>query len=491
MPFIFLLFMLTHSWSTVLQVDPKSERILHIIRREIRAMAKRRTLQDHFTATVELTDSIANSAMEANNFELKLALIAMVRTSVQFRGLPTEDPNAHLKKFVRMTDTIKYNGVSANAIRTRLFPFSLADKAMLWLSSLPDGSITSWDQLTCRFLAKFFPPSKSAKLKADITNFSQYEHESLCEAWERFQDMLRRCLHHGFSRRQQIQILYNGLSAQNRSSIDVACRGTMFKKTPEEVYSLIEEMASNNYQWPSGDRHVEKQVGVYQVDAIAALDLKLDVITKMLETLMQAQSQFTHATLSPCERCGLARHDNQDCQVGNPWAKQVEEANHVSNSNRNQNDPYSSTYNPGRRNHPNFSWGGQQKRQNPNVYKPPHLQNQWQKQEERKPYIHDTMAKFIEKTDDRFKTLETQISSLVTLMSQRAQGSLPTQTEPNPKEETKAITFRSGKELNEEANKEERVSTKRKEALNEESSSEENKKGKVDHELEKVQIPYP
>lgn len=140
MPFIFLLFMLTHSWSTVLQVDPKSERILHIIRREIRAMAKRRTLQDHFTATVELTDSIANSAMEANNFELKLALIAMVRTSVQFRGLPTEDPNAHLKKFVRMTDTIKYNGVSANAIRTRLFPFSLADKAIYVMAIL----ITRW-----------------------------------------------------------------------------------------------------------------------------------------------------------------------------------------------------------------------------------------------------------------------------------------------------------------------------------------------------------
>lgn len=92
------------------------------------------------------------------------------------------------------------------------------------------------------------------------------------------------------------------------------------------------------------------------------------------------------------------------------------------------------------------------------------------------------MMKFIEKTDGRIQTLENQMSTLATLMSQRVQGTLPTQTEPNPKEQAKAITLRSGKELSAAPQKEEQVVAKEKKALIEGSTSEEGEKGKVDHE---------
>lgn len=57
--------------------------------------------------------------------------------------------------------------------------------------------------------------------------------------------------------------------------------------------------------------------------------------------------------------------------------------------------------------------------------------------------------KYIQNSDARMKSMETQISQLATLLSERAPGTLPGTTEPNPKEHAKAITLRSGKEIGE------------------------------------------
>ena len=46
--------------------------------------------------------------IEANNFELKPALITMVQQH-QFTGHPSEDPNEHLARFMRMENTVKLN----------------------------------------------------------------------------------------------------------------------------------------------------------------------------------------------------------------------------------------------------------------------------------------------------------------------------------------------------------------------------------------------
>ncbi|XP_075486375.1 uncharacterized protein LOC142525980 [Primulina tabacum] len=58
------------------------------------------------------------------------------------------------------------------------------------------GSITTWEDMATAFLIKYFAPSKTMKLQADITTFAQFEQESLYEAWESFKDLLRRCPHH-------------------------------------------------------------------------------------------------------------------------------------------------------------------------------------------------------------------------------------------------------------------------------------------------------
>ena len=84
--------------------------------------------------------TIRQPTVDANKFELKLALITMVQQR-QFTGHPTEDPNEHLGRFLRMANTVKLDGVRPEVIKRHLFPFSLRDIVATWYESLPYGSV--------------------------------------------------------------------------------------------------------------------------------------------------------------------------------------------------------------------------------------------------------------------------------------------------------------------------------------------------------------
>ena len=58
----------------------------------------------------------------------------MVQAS-PFRGKAHEDANAHLQYFLKICSTFTIKGVSQEAIRLRLFPFSLLEKAKQWFHS--------------------------------------------------------------------------------------------------------------------------------------------------------------------------------------------------------------------------------------------------------------------------------------------------------------------------------------------------------------------
>ncbi|KAL0427442.1 UNVERIFIED_CONTAM: hypothetical protein Slati_2919000 [Sesamum latifolium] len=140
--------------------------------------------------------SIAELIIQTNNFEIKPAIIQIIRSSVQFCGLPNEDPNKHLANFLKICNTYKFNGISDDAIRIRICPFSVCDISKDWLQSLPAESFTTWAALTQKYLAKYFPHAKTAKMLNDITSFVQLDRGSLYDAWERFKNMLRKCPHH-------------------------------------------------------------------------------------------------------------------------------------------------------------------------------------------------------------------------------------------------------------------------------------------------------
>ncbi|GJY48513.1 zinc finger, CCHC-type containing protein [Tanacetum coccineum] len=62
------------------------------------------------------------------------------------------DPNQHLKDFLKLVDSLDLDGDNRERTRLRLFQFSLRDQARNWLECLPAESITTWEDLTTRFL---------------------------------------------------------------------------------------------------------------------------------------------------------------------------------------------------------------------------------------------------------------------------------------------------------------------------------------------------
>ena len=93
-------------------------------------------------------------AIEANNFELKPSLITMLQRH-QFNGHSNEDPNEHMRRFMRMENTIKLNGVRPEVIKLKLFPFSLRDVVATWFESLPVGSVNNWEELVEAYMNIF------------------------------------------------------------------------------------------------------------------------------------------------------------------------------------------------------------------------------------------------------------------------------------------------------------------------------------------------
>ncbi|KAA3482133.1 RING-H2 finger protein ATL63 [Gossypium australe] len=115
-----------------------------------------RTTHDYAKPTlIRAKLSILRLTIAANNFELKPNTIQMVQQYVQFDSLQDEDPNTHLTNFLDICDTFNINGTIDDVIRLRLFSFSLRSKAKQWLNSLPGGFITTWDQMTEKFLLKY------------------------------------------------------------------------------------------------------------------------------------------------------------------------------------------------------------------------------------------------------------------------------------------------------------------------------------------------
>nr|GEY16687.1 hypothetical protein [Tanacetum cinerariifolium] len=178
---------------------------------------------------------IASISIQATNFRLKNDMIQQVINSCQFHGLSGDDANKHLDKFLHVTQSIKVNGVTDDALRLYLFPHSLTHHATTWFDRLPRNSITTFEQMAKMFLGKYFPPSMVTKLKNKITNFRQRPDESLFEAWECYKLSIDRCPNHNMLPVTQIDTFYNGLTLRHRDTINAAADRTFMKRLLEEL----------------------------------------------------------------------------------------------------------------------------------------------------------------------------------------------------------------------------------------------------------------
>lgn len=164
------------------EVDPAS-----LVPSTSNAMAQK-TLREYSapSATQVLQGPTVEVGIE--NFEIKTGLITMVQAS-PFCGKPNEDANAHLQPFLELCSTFTIRGANEDAVRLRLFPFSLLGKAKQWFYANGE-QINTWGKCSEAFLKKFFPLGKTNALRGRISSFQQAAAESIPEAWERLQEYI-------------------------------------------------------------------------------------------------------------------------------------------------------------------------------------------------------------------------------------------------------------------------------------------------------------
>ncbi|GJU84321.1 reverse transcriptase domain-containing protein [Tanacetum coccineum] len=189
--------------------------------------------------TVGYEDAIVVPEITADNFELKHGLLTLVQNK-QFFGHDKEDPHAHIRYFNKITSTMKFPNVPSTSVKLMLFLFSLEGAARIWLKKEPPRSILTWDDLVSKFINKFFPPSKTTNLRNEITRFQQRFDETFYEAWDRFNDLLWACPHHGFSELHQLDTFYNALNSNDQDSLNFAAGGNFLDKMHRDCLRIIE-----------------------------------------------------------------------------------------------------------------------------------------------------------------------------------------------------------------------------------------------------------
>ncbi|GJW21687.1 zinc finger, CCHC-type containing protein [Tanacetum coccineum] len=156
------------------------------------------------------------------------------------------DPYQHLKDFLKLVDSLDL-----------------------------DGSITTWEDLTTRFLAQFFPLGRTAKLRNDILMFQQHHGESLSEAWTRFKDLLQKVPHHGIDLWLQLR-----------------------DRNVKESWALLEDPALyDNKSWndPRDFSKLVKAIALPQ-DVPSTSDRRLIELENQVQCLMEAHLALTQST---------------------------------------------------------------------------------------------------------------------------------------------------------------------------------------------------
>jgi len=279
-------------------------------------------------------NGIVPPPVQNNNFEIKSGLNAMVQSN-KFHSLPMEDPLDHLDELDRLYSLTKINGVSEDGFKLRLFPFSLGDKAYQWEKSLPQGSITSWNDCKKAFLAKFFSNSRTTRLRNDISGFTQTNKETFCEAWECFKGYHTQCPHHGFSKASLLSTLYRGVLPKIRMLFDTASNGNFLNKDVEEGWELVENLAQldGNYN-EDYDRSIRTRS-----DSDEKHRREMKAMNDKLNKLLLVQQKHIHFL-----------GDDEMFQVQDGETLQSEEVSYVQNQGG-----YNKGFKNFKQNHPNLS----------------------------------------------------------------------------------------------------------------------------------------
>ncbi|KAL6333924.1 hypothetical protein AAG906_039337 [Vitis piasezkii] len=228
-----------------------------------------------------------------------------------FHGMESENPYAHIKEFEDVCNTFQEGGASINLMRLKLFPFTLKDKAKIWLNSLRPRSIQTWTDL----------------------------------CWERYMEAINACPHHGFDTWLLVSYFYDGMSSSMKQLLETMCGGDfMMGKTKSQPNAF------------------NAKAGMYTLNEDIDMKAKVAAMTRRLEELelkkireVQAVAE-TPVQVMPCSICQYYEHLVEECPTI-PTVREMfgDQANVIGQFKPNNNASYGNTYNSNWRNHPNFS----------------------------------------------------------------------------------------------------------------------------------------
>jgi hypothetical protein len=326
----------------------------------------RKTMYDLLHPTQSSIPSCIMFPPNAPHVELKQGLLAILP---DFRGLENENPYVHIRAFEEVINSF-YAQHAVETAKLRFFPFSLKDRARGWLYTLKPRSIGNWGEMGHEFYKKYFPPHKVQQVKRKISSFIQGENESLFQAWERYKDLFNFCPTHSYENWRLVAYFYEGLTPRDRQFVQLSCGGGFLQKEPEDAIDYLDEIAENSNTWigPSATESTDRSRttsttagrGIYQLKEEDTMKAKLESLTKEIEALKlkdtvgakQGYQAEIHEVCTVCHN----EHPIKDCPLLPNLVGIYEEQCGAIGNFKKPYSPYSETYNPGWKNHPNFGW---------------------------------------------------------------------------------------------------------------------------------------
>ncbi|GJV59233.1 reverse transcriptase domain-containing protein [Tanacetum coccineum] len=286
----------------------------------------------------------------------------------------------------------------------------------------------------------------------------------LKHAWDRFNDLLRACPHHGFFELHQLDTFYNALNSNDQDSLNSAAGGNFLDKMPRDCLRIIESKSKvrNSRNKPV----VAKVSASTSTPGISSEVAELKDMVKALLLDKKNQSPAptpVKAVEESCVTCGAAANYNQgntgyrapiSNQIRPPGFPPVQNNHNVQNQGNNQN-----RYNQNRGNfnqasayQPPVHQGQIYRPQvvQPPAYQAPAPQIQGVSKEDFQAYVKANDA-VIRNMQTQGQNMQNQLTNLTDMLSKfvtsntaSTSGTLPSNTITNPKEDLKGITTRSG-----------------------------------------------
>ncbi|GJS71554.1 reverse transcriptase domain-containing protein [Tanacetum coccineum] len=288
--------------------------------------------------------------------------------------------------------------------------------------------------------------------------FQQKIDETFYEAWDRFNDLLRGCPHHGFSELHQLDTFYNALNSNDQDSLNSAAGGNFLDKMPRECLKIIE---SKSKVRQSRSKAVVAKVStssstpaVSSIFFLGVFLFKYAELKDMVRALILDKKNQTPAPVKAveqsCVTCG-GGHSYQNCPAtdGNIYRDNIQEyVSQAAAANFNQgNTGYRPQMVANQIRPPGFPPVNQ-----PPAYQAPVPQTHGVSKTDFDNYVKANDA-VLRNMQNQGQTLQNQMANLTDMLSKfvtsntastLGSGTLPGNTVTNPKEDLKGITTRSG-----------------------------------------------